>query len=168
VFLVYYYGFISLVIEPLSSQIKTQFFSWAPVWFLERGTFLNGTPAVWMIVLSFVVRLLIDGLVNPFVEELYFRGYLLPKLGKLGILAPILNAALFGFAHFWQPFNFLTLFLINIPIQFLVWKRKSIMFPCWRAAGWTVSYWIRWLVSTTADTSIHWPTWLRAKRKSRW
>ena len=37
-----------------------------------------------------------SGIAVPVVEELYFRGFLLPRLSRLGIWAPILEMALFA------------------------------------------------------------------------
>jgi AcrR family transcriptional regulator len=39
------------------------------------------------------------------VEELYFRGYLLPRISRFGGWAPVINCCLFALYHFWQPFN---------------------------------------------------------------
>lgn len=125
-FYAYYFIFIVAVMEPVSNNVFKHFFSWAPNWYLDRSTFLAGNPTTLIVLLSFALRFIIDGLLNPFVEELYFRGYLLPKLEKLGIFAPIINALLFSAAHLWQPYNFLLLFATVFPIYLIVWKKRSI------------------------------------------
>lgn len=52
-----------------------------------------------------LVTLLVDGFVNPVVEELYFRGYLLPRIPLAIRPAVGLSAFLFAIQHFWQPYN---------------------------------------------------------------
>ena len=67
-------------------------------------------------------------------EELYFRGYLLPRLSHWGWYAPIINAFLFTLQHFWQPYNYLLIFLLVLPEVMIVrWKRNirfSILCHC--------------------------------------
>ena len=68
---------------------------------------------------------MVDGIINPVVEELYFRGYLLPRISRLGWLSPLVSASLFTLAHFWQPYNYPTIFLIQLPLVYVVyWKRN--------------------------------------------
>ena len=37
------------------------------------------------------------------VEELYFRGYLLPRISRLGAWAPLVNTVLFSLYHLFTP-----------------------------------------------------------------
>ncbi len=84
--------------------------------------------------LTGLLNLLIDGITVPFVEELYYRGYLLPRLSRLGWLAPVINALLFTLGHFWQPYNYPLIFLLVLPeICLVYWKRNikiSILLHC--------------------------------------
>ena len=73
-----------------------------------------------------MLQLLVDGLAAPVVEELYFRGFLLPRLGYLGAWAPLVNTALFTVHHWWQPYNWAQIFLIMLPLVYLVWWRRSV------------------------------------------
>jgi membrane protease YdiL (CAAX protease family) len=73
-----------------------------------------------------VLQLLVDGLAAPIVEELYFRGFLLPRVAYLGSWAPLVNVALFTVQHWWQPYNWLQIFLIMLPLVYLVWWQRSI------------------------------------------
>jgi membrane protease YdiL (CAAX protease family) len=71
------------------------------------------------------LQVLIDGLVNPIIEERYFRGFLLAQLERLGWIAPVLNTALFALAHFWQLYNIATIFILVLPLTaFTFWKRN--------------------------------------------
>jgi membrane protease YdiL (CAAX protease family) len=75
---------------------------------------------------ALVLQLLVDGLTAPVVEELYFRGFLLPRLGYLGAWAPLVNTALFTVNHWWQPYNWAQIFAIMLPLVYLVWWRRSV------------------------------------------
>ena len=44
---------------------------------------------------------------GPIVEELYFRGYLLPRMEWMGRWAPLVNVSLFSLYHFWSPWQIL-------------------------------------------------------------
>jgi hypothetical protein len=50
----------------------------------------------------FVSNLLLNGLFDPFVEELYYRGHLLPRMPLTGLAAIAVNALLFAVQHLWQ------------------------------------------------------------------
>ena len=62
-------------------------------------------------------RLLI-GIIGPTVEELYFRGPLLPRIDRLGAWAPVLNSGLFALYHFWSPWQ--------LPVRLLVAKAQHL------------------------------------------
>jgi membrane protease YdiL (CAAX protease family) len=68
------------------------------------------------------------------VEELYFRGYLLPRLSGWGWVALVISALLFACQHFWQPYNILFIFLLVLLEAVIVrWKRNvrfSILCHC--------------------------------------
>ena len=53
-----------------------------------------------VLVTTLLATLAIDGVINPMVEELYFRGYLLPRLPVAGWRAIPLSAALFSIQHY--------------------------------------------------------------------
>ena len=69
--------------------------------------------------------LMLNGVVGPIVEELYFRGYLLPRMDRLGRWAPLVNVSLFSLYHFWSPWQVLARILGIGPMVFAVrWKRN--------------------------------------------
>jgi Type II CAAX prenyl endopeptidase Rce1-like len=67
-----------------------------------------------VLVATMLVTLLVDGVVNPTVEELYFRGYLLPRLPVAGWRAIPVSAGLFTTQHYWQPENWLLIFVLEL------------------------------------------------------
>jgi membrane protease YdiL (CAAX protease family) len=67
----------------------------------------------------------INGLIGPIVEELYFRGYLLPRMERLGRWAPLVNVSLFSVYHFWSPWQIVARILGLGPTVYAVrWKRN--------------------------------------------
>jgi len=57
----------------------------------------------WLLTLG--AYFVLNGFVGPIVEELYFRGYLLPRMEWMGRWAPLVNVSLFSLYHFWSPWQ---------------------------------------------------------------
>jgi len=60
------------------------------------------------------------------VEEMYFRGYLLPRISRFGAWAPLLNTALFSLYHFFNPFGFVSRIGSFLPVVYGAWWKRSI------------------------------------------
>jgi membrane protease YdiL (CAAX protease family) len=111
------------IIEP---PIIDRLFGWLPGWFVtpipldEVGTY---SRAAWLA--TFAAFLAINGFVGPIVEELYFRGYLLPRMEYLGRWSPLVNVTLFSLYHFWSPWQIVARILGFGPTVYAVrWKRN--------------------------------------------
>ena len=100
-------------------------FAWLPAYLLPDWR-PPAPPDRALLLAALVLQLLVDGLAAPVAEELYFRGFLLPRLGHLGAWAPAFNAALFTVQHWWQPYNWAQIFLIMLPLVYLVWWRRGV------------------------------------------
>ncbi len=105
--------------------LETNLFSWIPDWFkLSRGGVEQNAPSIertmWILGLIFIA------IIGPLTEELYFRGYLLPRLTKLGKWAPLVNVTLFMLYHFWQPQAFVTGIIAMLPLVYIVWWKKNV------------------------------------------
>jgi membrane protease YdiL (CAAX protease family) len=111
---------------PITAWLAENLFYWLPVFLRpDAETLLPAfTPSAVLSVL--LLRLVFDGLVNPIVEELYFRGYLLPRMESFGPLAPAVNAALFALQHYWQPYNVPLIFCIQLAVVYVVWWKRNI------------------------------------------
>ena len=91
---------------PVGLAVRDSFFAWLPEWYFNPG---YGVTDVDLLAKLFLVGILVDGLIAPVMEELFFRGYLLPRMEYLKGWAPVINGAFFGLYHFWQPHNLIAL-----------------------------------------------------------
>jgi membrane protease YdiL (CAAX protease family) len=77
------------------------------------------------LVVIFVLALIVRGFAIPIVEELYFRGFLLPRLSRFNFWAPVIGGLFFAIYHVWQPMAFLTVFVTGIILGAIVqWKHN--------------------------------------------
>ncbi len=79
-----------------------------------------------MLAALLVLRFLADVVVVSAAEELYFRGYLLPRIPGSAWLAPLANGALFAVYHFWQPYNWPSIFCFTLPMILAVWRTRDV------------------------------------------
>ncbi|MDR3091544.1 MAG: CPBP family intramembrane metalloprotease [Clostridiales bacterium] len=100
-------------------------FDWAPQWFRLDKFSPEGLSKEVLILIA-VLNITLNGLLAPFVEELYFRGFLLPRMNILGKMAPLCNTALFSLYHFITPWEFFTRILAITPYTYAVWYKKSL------------------------------------------
>jgi uncharacterized protein len=102
-------------------------FSALPSWFLHPAEFdaivAMGTP---QLVIFLVAMVLVVGVLAPTVEELYFRGYLMPGLGRFGAWAPVISVALFTLYHLESPWEGPVRFAVVLPMAWAVWKLRSV------------------------------------------
>ena len=100
-------------------------FDWVPEWSrLDRFDLGNvSKEMVWLIL---ILGFLLNGIFGPYVEELYFRGFLLPRMSKLGKAAPLVNVVLFSIYHFFTPWQNITRIVALTPLAYGVWYNKNI------------------------------------------
>ncbi|MBA3825732.1 MAG: CPBP family intramembrane metalloprotease [Ktedonobacterales bacterium] len=110
-------------LAPASDWLAHHAFAWAPDWFLRTN--LAGTDRT-VLVVTLVALLILNGLIAPIVEELYFRGYLLPRLARYGKAAPWINLGLFTVYHLWQPWLYPTILVALMSLVFPVWWLRNI------------------------------------------
>lgn len=116
---------------PLTEALQRTLFTGLPEWFY-LSTFAQSLnrysqPALWAtVVLSFVLNIVV-----PIVEEIYFRGYLLPRLSHLGRWAPALNVLLFSLYHFWSPWDNPMRIVALLPVVYVVWRKRNVYLGIW-------------------------------------
>jgi uncharacterized protein len=114
---------LSMAFEP---AVIDGLFGWLPDWFvrpLDPDRVGDYSRDVWLITLA--AYLVLNGFVGPIVEELYFRGYLLPRMEWMGRWAPLVNVSLFSLYHFWSPWQIIGRILGFGPTVYAVrWKEN--------------------------------------------
>ena len=73
-----------------------------------------------------LASLVVVGLLVPVAEELYFRGYLLPRVAWMGMWAVPWTAVLFTLQHFHSPWQSATRLLILLPMIYAVQRTRSV------------------------------------------
>jgi membrane protease YdiL (CAAX protease family) len=73
-----------------------------------------------------LIALAFNGIAGPLVEELYFRGHLLPRIERYGRWAPFINTVLFATYHFFSPWRYPAIVMGFLPITWLAWRERSV------------------------------------------
>lgn len=71
-----------LLYQPLDAFFIKEVFFWVPDSFFLTEDFSRYSGHA--LALTWVVGLVFNGIAGPIVEEMYFRGYLLPRISRLG------------------------------------------------------------------------------------
>jgi membrane protease YdiL (CAAX protease family) len=118
------FGIISILL-PFESILSGRIFGWLPNWlFMDDPNQYAGYSQASLVVI-FVLAVIIRGVVIPVIEELYFRGFLLPRLSRFKIWAPVIGGLFFALYHVWQPMAFITVFVTGLILGALVqWKQN--------------------------------------------
>jgi len=115
---------IFTLLKPLDELIKSEFFGWIPEKYILAGDFslLNQNQ----LLVSFILVFLFIGIIAPIAEEIYFRGFLYPKMEWMRMTAPVVHALLFSIYHFWSPWQVITRFIAIFPLCYVVYRTKNI------------------------------------------
>ena len=112
------------VIEP---SLIGQFFGWLPEWFvkpIDPDHIRDYATSAWIVTIA--AYFAINGLLGPIVEELYFRGFLLPRMERLGRWAALANVSLFSLYHFWSPWQLVARILGLGPTVYAVRRTRNV------------------------------------------
>jgi membrane protease YdiL (CAAX protease family) len=119
------YGLV-MVATPITTLLSGSVFVGLPDWFFleDQGQYEGFNKSVLVAVFSF--QLILTGIVLPWIEELYFRGFLMPRMPQIGVFVPILGGLFFGLYHSWQLYSFVTVAVLGIALSFVVWWKKDL------------------------------------------
>jgi uncharacterized protein len=112
-------GVIFTWLKPLNAFLQGRLFAWVPG--INYG--LDGNYSRMILIVTYSLVLVFVAFLTPLVEELYFRGYLLPRIK--GKYAPLFHCFLFATQHVLEPWMIITRTLGFLPILFGV-KKKNI------------------------------------------
>jgi membrane protease YdiL (CAAX protease family) len=118
---------VGVLFPPVDKFIMSNLFSWLPDWFIIRNT--PESMAAYSknaLLVTYILLIIFNGIVGPIVEELYFRGYLLPRISRYGFGAVIINVVLFSLYHFFTPWGFFSRIVALTPMVWAVQARRNI------------------------------------------
>lgn len=118
-------GALFMLLAPSSDLLLDSFFSWIPASsILDMG--LTGAYTKSILIITYILGFVFVILAGPIVEELYFRGYLLPRMSRLKGWAPLLNSVLFALYHIWTPWMAVTRSIGLLPMIYTVQYKRNI------------------------------------------
>ena len=125
-------GPVFSLLPTLDAFLAQTFFAWFPGWSFPANLLGNvGQYSQAALTVTIAAGFLINGIAGPIVEELYFRGYLLPRIPASKRWAPFINILLFSLYHFFSPWQNLTRILAFLPFSYAVaWKRNIYISIC--------------------------------------
>ena len=123
---------MTIVAPPVDQVIIDTLFSWVPKWFFLFGSVDDlAQYSQSALLVTAILNLILNGIAGPVVEELYFRGYLMPRLSRFRGWAPLINVLLFSLYHFFTPWQNPVRIIALLPMVFLVWRKKNIYLGIW-------------------------------------
>lgn len=120
------WGILSIPMSSVYQYIETHMTGFLPSWTTQEAL-IRGLTSVSQTeqYITLGLAVILSGFVAPIVEELYFRGFLLPRMEHWGWLAPLFNSFLFGLYHFYFPGNVPGIFLAWVPVSYVVMSTKN-------------------------------------------
>ena len=122
-----------ILLNPIEGLQASAVFSWLPSWSLPtspEAQYVGYSRAALMTTL--MAGMVLNGIAGPIVEELYFRGYLLPRLARFGVLgSAAINVGLFSLYHFFTPWGNLTRIVALLPLVYMVARKRNLYLSLW-------------------------------------
>ena len=111
----------------VSDWIHENWFGWLPEFYDYTGLYNNPEQySTGILVGVLLLSLVFGAIIGPFGEEIYFRGYLMPRMGNNTWIAPLLNVVFFALYHLWTPWMLPMRVIGLLPMVFLVWYKKDL------------------------------------------
>lgn len=111
----------------LDNIILQNLFAWLPDWFVFNNFAENFEQySQGVLTTTFVTAIIVGGFGASVVQEIYFRGYLLPRISQYGNWAPVINAFLFAVYHFISPWRIVSITFALLPLSYVVQKKRNI------------------------------------------
>jgi membrane protease YdiL (CAAX protease family) len=125
---------VAYALTPLTNLLLERAFAWVPSGFTATTAGSVASLSAYSktaLIVTLGSMLILNGVAGPIVEELYFRGYLMPRLSRFGWKAPLLNTVLFTLYHMWEPWMYPTLLLTVWSFIFPTYWKRNIYIGMW-------------------------------------
>jgi membrane protease YdiL (CAAX protease family) len=114
-------GLVFTFLKPIDQFLYSSLFSWMP----QLNSGLDGTYSRQVLIVTYSFMLVFVVVIGPWVEELYFRGFLLPRMNYLKKWSPLVHSLLFAIYHTFTPWMFVTRTVAMLPLIYAV-RQKNI------------------------------------------
>jgi membrane protease YdiL (CAAX protease family) len=111
---------VLVLLQPLDAFLYNSFFSWIPT--LDSG--MGGDFSRATLLATYMPAIVFGAILGPITEELYFRGFLLPRMSRFGHSAPLIHALLFALYHTFTIWQFTTRTIMMLPLIYAVRRRN--------------------------------------------
>jgi membrane protease YdiL (CAAX protease family) len=135
----------------LDEPLRAALFGWMPS--LDWG--LGSSYSRGVLVVTFALAALFVLFLESTVEEIYFRGFLLPRMGYAGRWAVPLHSLLFALYHLWMPWRIVSLAIGILPLVFAVRRTRNIyvgIIPHMLFNSWDVMVGVAFILAMTSTT----------------
>jgi membrane protease YdiL (CAAX protease family) len=134
--LIVWFLVVSTALTPLDNLVFRKLFAWVPFDGSGAGltSYLDGYSHTLMVT-SLAVCIPLTGLLLPAVEELYFRGFLMPRLPHQGRWTALISSTLFSVYHLWSPWVVLSRITYLLPAFILVRRNRDLRISVGAHAG---------------------------------
>lgn len=125
-------GLVFTLLPWVDTFFAQTLFGWFPDW--SHPANLLGNSAQYSknsFQATIITGFILNGIAGPIVEELYFRGYLLPRIPSSKSWAPIINIVLFSLYHFFSPWQGISRILAFLPLAYTVFWKRNIRISMW-------------------------------------
>lgn len=101
--------------------LQPTMFSWLPSWYPLETDYSTYSETVQYV--TYAIMFVIVGIVVPVLEEVFFRGFLMPRMGWAGKWVVLVNVVLFAAYHIW--WQFVTRLVAMLPLYYVAHKKQS-------------------------------------------
>jgi len=122
-FIILWSGLILGILQkPIALFFKNHIVSFLPQWMLLNE--FEGSRTILIITIFLII--IFGSILGPAVEELYFRGFLLPRIKGSDAKKITINSVLFALYHFWSPWDFIVRSIAVLPVAYTATKNRNI------------------------------------------
>jgi len=116
-----------ILLTPVDNYFIRTWFAWLPAWAttgLSLASVAQYSHAAFLH--TAIMAFLLNGILGPVTEELYFRGFLLPRIPASRTWAPLINVLLFSLYHLFSPWQNVTRIVALIPLVYVVASKRNL------------------------------------------